>query len=100
MIALFQVASGIQLQFIDKRYPAMFERSLVFLSWTPNRVIMIGDRAETDIQGTSQLGFRTVGVRTGRFLPCQTYPKNLPRPDLEVESLADLDPAGSAALCI
>jgi ribonucleotide monophosphatase NagD (HAD superfamily) len=55
---------------------------------------MVGDRPDTDILGASKAELRTILVRTGRFDPVQPYPKHLPKPDWDVESLTEIDPAG------
>ena len=52
---------------------------------------MIGDRPDTDIKGAAQSGIRTILVTTGRFRREDPYPSHTPRPDLIVDSLAELD---------
>jgi ribonucleotide monophosphatase NagD (HAD superfamily) len=51
---------------------------------------MIGDRPDTDIKGAALLGIRTILVCTGRFQRGDPYPSDTPRPDLTVDSLADV----------
>ena len=52
---------------------------------------LIGDRPETDIKGAAQIGIRTILVTTGRFRQGDPYPVIPQRPDLIVNSLAELD---------
>jgi NagD protein len=66
------------------------------LGLTTDQTIVIGDTMETDILGGVQLGFKTILVLSGgtrrRDLAHYTY-----RPDMIVESIADLNGLDLAA---
>jgi len=91
LIAPFQVGSGIEPLFVGKPSQLMYQQGLNALGRKPGEVFMIGDRPETDIKGAAQTGVRTILVTTGRFRRGDPYPLNTPRPDLIINSLAELD---------
>jgi len=90
LTAPFAVAAGVQPLFIGKPEPWLYQEALRRLGVAAAQAAMVGDRPDTDIKGAAALGMMTVLVRTGRFGPAQTYPKGLPRPDFDVNSLPEL----------
>lgn len=50
---------------IGKPSPQLFEHALESLGFSPNEILMIGDRYETDILGATRLGIKPVLIRTG-----------------------------------
>ena len=90
LTAPFAVAAGVQPLFIGKPEPWLYQEALRRLGVAAAQAAMVGDRPDTDIKGAAALGMMTVLVRTGRFGPAQTYPKGLPRPDFDVNRLAEL----------
>ena len=98
LIAPFQVGSGMEPLFVGKPSQIMYKQGLNALGRKPGEVFMIGDRPETDIKGAAQSGLRTILVTTGRFRPDDLYPAHTPRPDLIIDSLAELDMAQLKAM--
>lgn len=98
LIAPFQVGSGVDPLFVGKPSQVMFQQGLNALRRKPGQVFMIGDRPETDIRGAAQIGIRTILVTTGRFKRDDPYPAAIPKPDLTVNSLAELDVAQLTAM--
>ena len=91
LIAPFQVATGIKPLFIGKPNALMYEQGLRRMKREPKETIMIGDRPDTDIKGAVEIGMRSILVCTGRFKRSDPYPRDVPKPDLMVDTLADLD---------
>ncbi len=98
LIAPFQVGSGKEPLFVGKPSQVMYQQGLNALGRKPGEVFMIGDRPETDIKGAAQIGIRTILVTTGRFKRDDPYPGVTPKPDLIVNSLAELDMAQLRAM--
>ena len=98
LIAPFQVGSGMEPLFVGKPSQVMYQQGLNALGRKSGEVIMIGDRPETDIKGAAQIGIRTILVTTGRFKRDDPYPAVTPKPDLIVNSLAELDIAQLRAM--
>jgi NagD protein len=98
LIAPFQVGSGMDPLFIGKPNPVMYQQGLRGLEKKAGEVFMIGDRPESDIKGAAQIGIRTILVTTGWFKQDDLYPAHTPRPDLIINSLAELDMAQLRAM--
>ena len=91
LVAPFEVATGKQAVIIGKPRKWLFEMAMAKLgAASPREYIMVGDRPDTDIAGAAALGLRTALVRTGRFPPGAPWPEGIPRPDWDVDSLAQL----------
>ena len=90
LVAPFIVATGKQPITIGKPKPLLYEIALQTLQTEANNCLMIGDRPDTDIIGAQQLGIQTALVRTGRFRPDEKLPDQMPKPDWDVENLAQL----------
>ncbi|MDJ0806947.1 MAG: HAD-IIA family hydrolase [Gammaproteobacteria bacterium] len=90
LVAPFAVASGVEPVIIGKPNPLMFDMAMRRLGCQPEHCLMVGDRPDTDIAGAAALGMRTALVRTGRFLPGDTWPEGLVKPDWDVENLQHL----------
>ena len=84
--------------FVGKPSQVMYQQGLNALGRKPAEVFMIGDRPDTDIKGAAQSGIRTILVTTGRFRRGDPYPVHTPRPDLIVNSLAELNIAQLRAM--
>lgn len=89
LLAPFAVASGRKARIIGKPMPALYEMALADMDCAAAHCVMVGDRPDTDIAGAAALGMGTLLVRTGRFGPGEPYPADLPRPDWDVDSLAE-----------
>lgn len=90
LVAPFAVATRVTPTVIGKPEPLLFEMALARLGCDAQHCLMIGDRPDTDIDGAARLGMWTALVRTGRFPVGAAWPKKLPYPDLDVESLTEL----------
>jgi NagD protein len=91
-VAMLEKASGTRAFSVGKPSPVMLRGARKELGLTTDQTVVIGDTMETDILGGVQLGFKTVLVLSGgtrrEDLTGFAY-----RPDLVVDSIADLDPA-------
>ena len=90
LVAPFEVATGRRAITIGKPEPLLYQMAMDKLGIDAGDCIMVGDRPDTDIAGAAALGMRTALVRTGRFSSGERWPKAIPRPDWDVESLGDL----------
>ncbi|HEC07051.1 MAG TPA: HAD family hydrolase [Thiolapillus brandeum] len=90
LVAPFEAATGHQALVIGKPEPLLFQIAIARLGVNPGDCVMIGDRPDTDIAGAANAGMKTALVRTGRFLPGDSWPEQLPRPDWDTDSLSEL----------
>lgn len=65
LIAMIQIASGVDPIIMGKPQPAMFEVALEQLGAAPAHTLMIGDRLDTDIEGAIRAGMCTALLRSG-----------------------------------
>jgi NagD protein len=99
IVAMLETATGRRALSVGKPSPVMMRMARGELGVDASRTTMIGDTMETDILGGVQLGYRTILVLsggTGR----EDLDRFAYRPDLVVDSIADLSPvelAGSPA---
>jgi NagD protein len=96
LVALLEAASGVKAFSVGKPSPVMMRAACKELGLGAGQVVMIGDTMDTDILGGVQLGCRTVLVLSGgtRREDLRHYAY---RPDLVVDSIADLGHAKLAA---
>jgi len=90
LVVPFAVAAEVEPVFIGKPHALLYQIAMQRLGVTPEACLMVGDRPDTDIAGAAMLGMKTALVRTGRFHPNTPLPEGLPRPDWDVEDLAQL----------
>ena len=94
IVAMLEAAAGVKAFSVGKPSPIMMRAARKELGLTTDQTIVIGDTMETDILGGVQSGFRSVLVLTGG-----TQRDDLRqfafRPDLIVNSIADLNPQHS-----
>ncbi len=90
LVAPFAVATGVTPTVIGKPEPLLYQMALQRLGYGAGECLMVGDRPDTDIAGAARLGMWTALVRSGRFAPGAPWPDGLPRPDWDLDSLADL----------
>lgn len=90
LVAPFIIATGQQPVIIGKPKPLLYEIALQELQVRAQDCLMIGDRPDTDILGAQLLGIQTALVRTGRFAPGETLPKELSPPDWDIDNLTQL----------
>ncbi|MCA9056334.1 MAG: TIGR01457 family HAD-type hydrolase [Planctomycetaceae bacterium] len=91
-VAFIEAATGVKALSIGKPSPLMMGAARKELGLQTSETVMIGDTMETDILGGVQLGFRTILVLSGgtRRDDLRSFAY---RPDLIVESLAELNTA-------
>src|SRR5215813_1878139 len=89
IVAMLETATGLKAFSVGKPSPVMMRMARKELDLATGETTIIGDTMETDILGGVQMGYRTVLVLSGGTrrgdLGRYAY-----RPDLVVESLADL----------
>lgn len=90
LVAPFEAATARKAIIIGKPQPLLYQMAMERLGVDADDCIMIGDRPNTDIAGADALGMKTALVRTGRFAPGEAWPDDINRPDLDVDSLAEL----------
>jgi NagD protein len=89
LVAMLEVASGIRAFSVGKPSPVMMRTARKELGLTTDQTVMIGDTMDTDILGGVQLGFKTVLALSGTTREADLV-RYAFRPDLMVESIADL----------
>ena len=99
IVAMLETATGRRAFSVGKPSPVMMRTARSELGLDASRTTMIGDTMDTDILGGVQLGYRTILVLSGgtRRDDLEQFAY---RPDMIVESIADLsatDLAGLAA---
>lgn len=90
IVSLLETASGTQAFSVGKPSPLMFRAARKELGLSSANTVMVGDTMDTDIVGGVQMGYRTILVLSGGT--AESDIKNYAyRPDLVVNSIADLD---------
>jgi len=91
VVAMLEAAAGVKAFSVGKPSPVMLRAARKELDLSTDQTVVIGDTMETDIIGGVQLGYKTILVLSGGTsesdLPHYAY-----RPDMVVDSIADLDP--------
>ena len=54
--------------------------------FTPDRILHVGDNAETDVKGARSAGYKTAWINRYN----DVYPADKPKADIEINSLDDL----------
>lgn len=93
IVALLEAATGVKAFSVGKPSPVMMRAARKELNLAASETIMIGDTMETDILGGVQLGYTTILVLSGGTTRA-TMKHYAFRPDLVVNSLADLCQGG------
>lgn len=97
IVAMIETATGRKAFSVGKPSAVMMRAARKELGLDASRTTMIGDTMETDILGGVQLGYRTILVLSGgtrrEHLAAFAY-----RPDMVVESIAELSAADLAGL--
>ncbi len=65
ILAALKAATGVSPLIMGKPERFLFETALACLASQPHETIMLGDRLETDIWGSQQLGLKTALITTG-----------------------------------
>lgn len=97
IVAMLETATGRKAFSVGKPSPVMMRAARKELGLDASRTTMIGDTMDTDILGGVQMGYRTILVLSGGTarddLAAFAY-----RPDLVVDSIADLSASQLAGL--
>lgn len=99
VVAMLETATGRRALSVGKPSPVMMRMARSELGIDASRTTMIGDTMETDILGGVQLGYHTILVLSGGTRR-EDLDRFAYRPDIVVDSIADLsaaDLAGDAA---
>jgi 4-nitrophenyl phosphatase len=88
ILASIETASGRKAEVMGKPHAPMLDHVGRRLEGC-ERIAIVGDRPETDLAGAAERGWQTVLVLSG-VTTAVDAPKVSPRPDLTIESLADL----------
>jgi HAD superfamily hydrolase (TIGR01458 family) len=86
-VAALEYATGRTAEVMGKPSPTFFRLAIAELGLPPEAVLVVGDDLETDVGGGAAVACRTALVRTG---PDRAVPSGGPRPDLVLDSIADL----------
>lgn len=87
--ALLQTATDVPPLIMGKPNPAMYELAMQRLGTRPAETLVVGDRAETDIEGAQAIGCRTALVLSGVTTEEQAL-KWRPAPDLIAKDLSEV----------
>jgi len=97
VVAMLESASGIKAFSVGKPSPVMLRGARKELGLASAQTVVIGDTMDTDILGGTQLGYKTVLVLSGSTRR-EDLARFAYRPDLVVETIADLSPDHLAEL--
>lgn len=89
ILAALTAASGVTPIIVGKPDPLMYQVALERLNIPAEKVLVVGDRPETDIVGGQQIGCRTALVLSGVTNPVQASIWK-PTPDLIAEDLDEI----------
>jgi NagD protein len=92
IVALLEAASGVKAFSVGKPSPIMLRGARKELGLTAGQTVVIGDTMETDILGGAQMGCHTILVLSGGTRR-EDLIRYAYRPDLVVDSIADLSHA-------
>ena len=87
-VRMLEQASGVQAVYIGKPYPYAFELATCTLGLAGDRVLVVGDRILTDIQGARAAGLRSALVKTGEYRPGDLEGEI--QPDFVLEDIREL----------
>jgi inorganic pyrophosphatase len=68
-VGMLERAAGVPAVILGKPSPYVFELALAGLEVEKSRVLVVGDRLQTDVQGARQFGLASALVKAGEFRP-------------------------------
>ena len=86
-VAALEYATGREALLLGKPAPAFFKAALDSLGCAPERAVMVGDDAESDVAGARAAGLQGLLVRSGKYRPGDEA-RIAPAPSAVVEDLA------------
>jgi HAD superfamily hydrolase (TIGR01450 family) len=97
IIAAIEVASGRTATIVGKPEPKLFRVAMERAGAAPDRTLVVGDRADSDVAGARAAGLAVALVLTGVTTE-QDLPSLAVRPDYILSSIADVLGSAEAAL--
>ena len=95
-VSALEFATGKKAILIGKPSKAFFDLALRDMHLCHDQAAMIGDDIQTDISGAQEAGMRGILVKTGKYRE-DTVRKSPVRPDLTIDSIADISKVLEAA---
>lgn len=89
ILAAIEAATDVKPIIVGKPEPVMLEMALTRMGLTPEQVLVVGDRLDTDIAGGQAIGCRTALVLSG-VTTAEEARKWSPAPDIICNRLSDL----------
>lgn len=89
VVAAIAAATGEEPLVIGKPHAPLLEASLERLGLARERVLVVGDNLETDVEGGRRAGFRTAAIFTGISRPADVERLGI-RPDFQVSGYGEL----------
>jgi ribonucleotide monophosphatase NagD (HAD superfamily) len=86
-VAALEVAARTEAELVGKPAPAFFEMAAATLGVPLDRVAVVGDDPETDVEGARRAGLLAIQVRTGKGQVAGPQ-----EADLTIDSIRDLPP--------
>ncbi len=86
-VAALEVAAQTEAELVGKPAPAFFEMAASILGLPLDRLAVVGDDPETDVEGARRAGLLAIQVRTGKFEAARPE-----EADLTIDSIRDLPP--------
>ncbi|KPI03546.1 HAD-superfamily subfamily IIA hydrolase like protein [Actinobacteria bacterium OK074] len=92
VVAALEYATDTRARLVGKPSPDFFGLAVRSVGCAPERCVVVGDDATTDVAGGRAIGARTVQVRTGKYADQQDQQAQdgLPQADDVIDSLANL----------
>ncbi|MEV0174406.1 TIGR01458 family HAD-type hydrolase [Streptomyces sp. NPDC050803] len=98
IVAALEYGTETRARLVGKPSPDFFGLAVRSAGCAPERCVVVGDDATTDVAGGRAIGARTVQVRTGKYADQQSR-AGLPEADHVIDSLAGLPALLAAELC-
>ncbi len=89
IVAALEYATRRRAIVIGKPRKEFFRQAIKRLGLPPEKIAIVGDDLEADIQGGAKVGLFTIGVKTGKFRE-EDLQRAKVKPDLMVHSFSDL----------
>lgn len=86
-VTALEVAARTKAELVGKPAAAFFEMAGATLGCSPDRLAVIGDDPETDVEGARRAGLFAIQVRTGKYEAAASR-----EADLVIDSISDLPP--------
>jgi HAD superfamily hydrolase (TIGR01458 family) len=91
-VAALEVAAQTEAELVGKPAPAFFEMAAATLGVPLDRLAVVGDDPETDVEGARRAGLLAIQVRTGKYEAAGPQAVGPQEADLSIDSIRDLPP--------